>query len=66
MRLSVAFSEEYEQWEKKAEETYLSIRDELEKYPQAVANSVSGLFDLKRRCQSVSLQMLIGVSQLKS
>lgn len=66
MRLSVAFSEEYEQWEKKAEETYLSIRDELEKYPQAVANSVSGLLDLKRRCQSVSLQMLIGVSQLKS
>lgn len=54
MRLSVVFSEEYEKWEKKANETYLSISDEMEKYPQAVANSVSGLSDLQRGYQSVS------------
>jgi hypothetical protein len=47
-RLSLIHSNEFEAYEKRAEDTYLSIGVELQKIPRAFGYSVAGLMDLER------------------
>jgi hypothetical protein len=53
-RISLLCSDEYEHYEKRAEETYLSIGAELQQIPRAFGYSVCGLMDLERGYKEVS------------
>ncbi|WWD20961.1 hypothetical protein CI109_105439 [Kwoniella shandongensis] len=52
-RFSLLISNEYDQYEKKAEETYLSIGEELKQMPRAFGYSVAGLMDLEKGYREV-------------
>ncbi|KAK8843499.1 hypothetical protein IAR55_007159 [Kwoniella newhampshirensis] len=47
-RLSLLISNDYDFYEKRAEETYLSIAEELKQMPRAFGYSVCGLMDLEK------------------
>ncbi|WWC91430.1 uncharacterized protein L201_006376 [Kwoniella dendrophila CBS 6074] len=47
-RLSLLASNEYDKYEKRAEDTYLSIGEELKQMPRAFGYSICGLMDLEK------------------
>ena len=53
-RLSLIHSNDFERYEKRAEDTYLSIGVELQKIPRAFGYSVAGLMDLEKGYTEVS------------
>nr|XP_019009574.1 cold-induced thioredoxin domain-containing protein [Kwoniella pini CBS 10737]OCF48355.1 cold-induced thioredoxin domain-containing protein [Kwoniella pini CBS 10737] len=52
-RLSLIHSNEYEKYEKKAEDTYLSIGEELKQMPRAFGYSACGLMDIEKGYREV-------------
>ncbi|WVF67216.1 hypothetical protein IAT40_001964 [Kwoniella sp. CBS 6097] len=52
-RLSLLASNQYDAYEKKAEETYLSVGEELKKFPRAFGYTACGLMDLERGYREV-------------
>ncbi|WVR09254.1 hypothetical protein IAU60_006319 [Kwoniella sp. DSM 27419] len=52
-KLSLLDSSQYEAYEKKAEETYLSVGEELKQIPRAFGYSACGLMDLERGYREV-------------
>lgn len=53
-RLSLLAANDFSGYEKRAEETYLSIANELRQVPRAFAYSVAGLMDLEQGYREVS------------
>ncbi|WVQ94810.1 hypothetical protein IAU59_001893 [Kwoniella sp. CBS 9459] len=52
-RLSLLASNQYEVFEKRAEDTYLSVGEELKKFPRAFGYTACGLMDLERGYREV-------------
>lgn len=53
-RLSLLASNDFHEYEKRAEDTYLSLSNELSQIPRAFAYTVSGLMDLEKGYRDVS------------
>lgn len=52
--MSLICADQYEAYEKKAEDTYLSIGAELQQIPRAFGYSVCGLMDLEQGYKEAS------------